>query len=146
MIHPQNVKIFTAIYEARVAELETLLETPIANRSDIFEDCLAFSLQARQAKDLLCMPFKNKKPTITSTIAPRSTPIAPVFIRLPRQGEVCPHSGLSRAFMYQLISEGKIRSISLRDKGKSRGVRLVRYESLMDFLNSQESNESSTGE
>ena len=61
------------------------------------------------------------------------TPVQPEFIRVPSKGR-CPWTGLSRAQIYQLISAGEIRTVSLRRKGTSRGTRLICLQSLLDFL------------
>ena len=59
----------------------------------------------------------------------------PEFVRLPTgRGARCPYTGLSRAFIYQLIGERKIRSVSLRKKGCLRGVRLIHLASLKAYL------------
>ncbi len=42
--------------------------------------------------------------------------------------------GIGRSLAYQLISEGKIRSVSLRRDGKRRGKRLIEAESVRRFL------------
>jgi hypothetical protein len=56
------------------------------------------------------------------------------FISLPGPGKQCPISGLSRSMLYQLATLGKIRTISLRREGNSRGKRLVSVESLRHYL------------
>lgn len=42
--------------------------------------------------------------------------------------------GLTRSHLYQLWSEGKIRSVSLRQPGKIKGRRLFDCASIRDFL------------
>jgi hypothetical protein len=44
--------------------------------------------------------------------------------------------GLSRSTGYNLIEQGKIRSVNLRVKGKLTGRRLIDVQSLRDYLNS----------
>ncbi len=70
-----------------------------------------------------------------------TAPIEPEFIRLPKPGETCPHTGLTRSFLNALIlptelnnRKPPVRSVSLRKKGSVRGVRLIVYASLMQFL------------
>jgi hypothetical protein len=46
------------------------------------------------------------------------------------------YASLSRSIVYRLISEGKIRSVVLRDKDKLRGIRLVSLESIDRLLES----------
>ena len=65
----------------------------------------------------------------------------PRFIRLPKTGERCPWTGLSRSKMNQLILPSSsndylppVESCSLKTAGAARGARLVLFESLMDYL------------
>jgi hypothetical protein len=65
----------------------------------------------------------------------------PRFIRLPKTGERCPWTGLSRSKMNQLILPCSrnnylppVESCSLKPAGAARGARLVLFESLMDYL------------
>ena len=67
----------------------------------------------------------------------------PEFIRLPRPKAQCPHTGLSRSYMNQLIlpSEANgydppVKSHSLKKRGNIRGIRLISYDSLIGYLNS----------
>ena len=60
--------------------------------------------------------------------------IVPVWIRLPRPGELEPRTGLTRGVIARLCNEGKVKGISLADKGKQRGVRLVSLASLLEYL------------
>ena len=45
--------------------------------------------------------------------------------------------GIGRSFAYQLLSDGAIRSISLRRKGNIRGKRLFNVASVREFLSKQ---------
>ncbi len=58
----------------------------------------------------------------------------PELIRLPRPGTLCPHTGLTRAWLYAAAAQGHIKTVSLRQRGKKRGVRLVFYDSVMDYV------------
>jgi hypothetical protein len=65
----------------------------------------------------------------------------PLFIRLPKVGEYCPVSGLTRNVLNTLILpmqvndfKPPVRSISLKRPGKKRGCRLVDYKSLLSYL------------
>jgi hypothetical protein len=63
------------------------------------------------------------------------TPLArPEFLRLPRAGNKCPITGLSRTTMYALCKSGVVKSVVLRRPGASRGARLIDYESLVGYL------------
>lgn len=75
--------------------------------------------------------------------APGAREFAPQFIRLPRSGERCPHSGLSRSKMNELIlpsaannNNPPVRSIVQKKRHAVRGIRLISYASLIDHLNS----------
>lgn len=66
--------------------------------------------------------------------APPRGEVVPLWIRLPKQGEAEPRTGLTRGVLSRLCTEGKVRSVSLQDKGKARGVRLVSLPSLLEYL------------
>ena len=89
------------------------------------------------------MPTKQNNvsgnPDTVFTVAPpcaaAKSASEPEFVRLPiGRGARCPYTGLSRAFIYQLIDERKIRSVSLLKKGCLRGVRLIHLASLKAYL------------
>jgi predicted site-specific integrase-resolvase len=50
--------------------------------------------------------------------------------------QACHLASISRSALYEWLKSGKVKSISLRKKGNSRGSRLVNAESLREFLNS----------
>jgi hypothetical protein len=58
----------------------------------------------------------------------------PVWIRAPRNGGPEHFTGLSRAKLYALGNERKIRSVSLREPGQIKGVRLWNLSSILDFI------------
>jgi hypothetical protein len=69
----------------------------------------------------------------------------PEFMRLPKSGSLCPWSGLSRSKLNELILPSPlnghrppVRSISLRNRGQIRAVRLINFDSLMAYLRSLE--------
>jgi len=66
------------------------------------------------------------------------TTVKPEWIRLPKPAHQCPHSGLSRSKLNELILGPKppVRSVCLRKRGQVRGTRLISYDSLMAYLNS----------
>ena len=45
--------------------------------------------------------------------------------------------GIKRSLAYQLLADGKIRGVSLRRRGQSRGKRLFSVDSIRQFLRSQ---------
>ena len=81
------------------------------------------------------------------TIPPASGIIQrdPEFIRLPKTGTLCPYSGLTRSKLNELVlpcppndHKPQVKSVCLRQRGAVKGVRLIVYRSLMDFLHGQE--------
>lgn len=69
----------------------------------------------------------------------------PEFIRLPKPRTLCPWTGLSRSKLNELILPSPlnghrppVRSVSLRNRGQIRAVRLINFDSLMDYLRSLE--------
>ena len=79
----------------------------------------------------------NPKDTILTTApiaAPNNVALQPEFLRLPGAGQKCPLTGLRRSQIYNLINEGKIKSISLRKRGQQRGTRLIVADSLLSYL------------
>ena len=85
------------------------------------------------------------------TVAPVSAPpvpgvqtVIPEWIRPPRGGAPCPHTGLSRAKLYQLILpcaqngfKAPVRSVALRTPGTVKGCRLIHLASLLAYINSK---------
>lgn len=57
----------------------------------------------------------------------------PEFTSLLGPRQRCPMSGLSRSTLYELASRGKIRMISLRREGNSRGKRLIQIDSVRNY-------------
>lgn len=66
----------------------------------------------------------------------------PEFIRLPKSGNRCPYTGLSRTGLNDLILPGlggtppPVRSIVLKKPRAIRGIRLIDFDSLMNYLGS----------
>ncbi len=56
----------------------------------------------------------------------------PEWLRIP---EAIKRFGISRTKLYELISDGDIKSVSLRKRGQVRGTRLISYDSMCDYLN-----------
>ena len=68
----------------------------------------------------------------------------PEYISIPRAGTKCVYCGLSRSGIYNLISPNKsngykavVASSVVSLPGRSRGRRMVRYDSLMEYLNAR---------
>ena len=61
--------------------------------------------------------------------------LKPEFVRVP---EAVRLFGICRSSLYELISEGKVKSTCLKSKrGNTRGVRLISYDSLKAYIESQ---------
>lgn len=78
--------------------------------------------------------------TVRRSVAPKAAELLqdrngplPVWIRVPAQGHEF-YSGFSRARLYQLAAEGKVRSVSIREPGQIRGTRLFHLASILDFI------------
>lgn len=70
-----------------------------------------------------------------------SNRLLPEFLRLPKNGQRCPVTGLCRATMNELILPTKgneyrppVKSVSLRKRGAVRGVRLIPTDDLIRYL------------
>lgn len=56
------------------------------------------------------------------------------FFRLPAPGKRDPYFGLSRGWYYKAAGSGEIKMVALRQRGALRGVRLVSYDSVCDYI------------
>ncbi len=56
------------------------------------------------------------------------------FFRLPQPGKRDPFFGLSRGWYYKAAAVGEIRMVAIRNRGAVRGVRLVAYDSVLDYI------------
>jgi len=84
-------------------------------------------------------PFPHHKDTTAGT----ERRDAPEWIRLPKKTP-CPYTGLSRSKLATLVipcaendHRPPVKSVCLRARGAARGVRLISYDSLMDYLQRQ---------
>jgi excisionase family DNA binding protein len=55
----------------------------------------------------------------------------PEWIRVDPAAELF---GISRSKLYELIGDRKIKSFCLRERGKVKGIRLISYDSICEFL------------
>jgi hypothetical protein len=76
----------------------------------------------------------------------------PEFIRLPKPGSRCAYTALSRSSLNELVLPCEangfrppVRSVVLKKRHAVRGIRLISYSSLIDYLNSLGSQESDPG-
>jgi hypothetical protein len=65
----------------------------------------------------------------------------PEWIRLPKEGSNCPFSGLSRSYLADLVRRRVVPSKALRRPGTVRGVRLICYAGLMDYIRNAQGGE-----
>ena len=86
---------------------------------------------------------KNSAPPNAIAVHVAQT-IVPTYLRVPKPGQLCPWSGLSRSKMLTLVLPSPandwkppVKSISLRQKGRRRGCRLVVYASLISVIEQQ---------
>ncbi|HVX91073.1 MAG TPA: hypothetical protein VHC20_05625 [Candidatus Paceibacterota bacterium] len=56
------------------------------------------------------------------------------FFRLPPPGKRDPFFGLSRGWYYKASAAGEIKMVAIRNRGAVRGVRLVAYDSVVDYI------------
>jgi len=60
--------------------------------------------------------------------------LKPEWIRVPDAVHV---SGISRSSLYELFADGEIKTACLRKRNALRGIRLINYDSLMAYIESQ---------
>ena len=80
------------------------------------------------------------RPTCKTRLAPKARELLqdrdgnlPCWVRSPKIGTEF-YSGFSRAKLYELAGDGKIRSVSIREPGQKRGCRLFHLKSILDFI------------
>lgn len=59
--------------------------------------------------------------------------VLPVWVRAPKRGHEF-YSGCSRPKLYDWAGKGFIRSVSIREPGKIKGVRLFHLASILNFI------------
>lgn len=76
----------------------------------------------------------------TQSVEPNTKP---EFIRLPKSGVKCQYTGLSRSKLNSLILPSPanlyrpaVKSVSIRQRGATRGTRLIIFDSLVAYLHS----------
>jgi len=67
-------------------------------------------------------------------LSPTVPPPHVEFYRLPPPGKRDPHFGLSRSWYYKAAASGEIKMLSVRQRNALRGVRLIVYDSVADFI------------
>jgi len=76
----------------------------------------------------------------TQSLSPSATDLLrdrfgslPIWVRAPKSG-VEHYSGFSRAKLYELATKGRIKTVSIREPGQSRGTRLFNLSSILQFI------------
>lgn len=90
----------------------------------------------------------NGQTTVDPVTMPPASGITqrdPEFIRLPKTGTLDPLTGLTRSKLNELVlpcpandHKPPVKSVCLRQRGAVKGVRLIVFKSLMDYLHGQE--------
>jgi hypothetical protein len=65
----------------------------------------------------------------------RSQYFRPEYFRLPKAKENDPFFGLTRAYYYMLEARGLLKFVRIRDKGKEKGITLIRYRDVLNVIN-----------
>lgn len=73
-------------------------------------------------------------PKTIDPIAPAATMPEPEWIRVNQASSWC---GLPKQTLYRLMASGKVRHVSLRERGCAQGTRLISFPSLKAFLESK---------
>jgi hypothetical protein len=74
----------------------------------------------------------NRNPRAAQLAAERDGNL-PVWVRAPKYGHEF-FSGCSRAKLYEWAAKGFIRSVSIREPGRIKGVRLFHLASILSFI------------
>src|SRR5258708_5934212 len=80
---------------------------------------------------------KSRLATSAADLLAESNGDRPIWVRAPKRG-VERYSSLSRAKLYQLASERRIKSASLREPGQIRGCRLFLLSSILAYIEANE--------
>jgi hypothetical protein len=76
---------------------------------------------------------KQPAPSRTAQLAAERDGNLPVWVRAPKHGHEF-FSGCSRAKLYEWAAKGFIRSVSIREPGRIKGVRLFHLASVLGFI------------
>jgi hypothetical protein len=78
-------------------------------------------------------PARRKLSTTAAELQAERDGLLPVYVRAPKAGPEH-YTGFTRSYLYALAGEGKIRSVSIREKGRTKGCRLFLLSSILDFV------------
>jgi len=76
---------------------------------------------------------RRKLSTTAAELQAERDGLLPVYVRAPKAGPEH-YTGFTRAKLYELAGDGKIRSVSIREPGQVKGVRLFHLGSILDFV------------
>jgi len=76
---------------------------------------------------------KRKLSTTAAELQAERDGLLPCWIRSPKSGTEF-YTGFTRSFLYALAGDRKIRSVSIRELGQVKGVRLFHLGSILDFV------------
>ena len=79
----------------------------------------------------------HREPIVAASSSPSSELQRPEFFRLPPSGMGDKYFGLSRSSYYEYEKLGYFRLMRIRQRGKLRGVTLVPYVAVADFIRKQ---------
>ena len=79
------------------------------------------------------MPIQRKTPAAGAKLTTAPLQPGPEWLR---PADVRPYAGIGRSLLYELIQEGKVRSVCLRREGRLGGMRLVSVASLREYIES----------
>lgn len=76
---------------------------------------------------------RRKLSTTAAELQAEREGLLPVWVRAPKAG-LEHYTGFSRAKLYEMAGDRKIRSVSIREPGQVKGVRLFHLGSILDFV------------
>jgi hypothetical protein len=130
------VQLLPHFAERPLRELETNDRSEVL-RSAVFAARELMKFCSYDRDDLCIADFRDSVAAATEISSQSSKP---EWIRLPTKGR-CAYTGLSRSTLYTLIAPCEanghrppVRSVSLRRRGNTKGVRLIYLQSLLDYL------------
>ena len=83
-----------------------------------------------------CGVWEVSMQVLTSKIMLNNKADKQSFMRLPKIGGRCPHTGLSRTTLTCILKSGNVRSHTVQLPGRSRGCRVIDVQSLLDYIGS----------
>ena len=103
---------------------------------------MGWKLPCKNRPRILAVDGMKMNATTTAPVQADAQPsITPEFIRLPKPGTLCRWTGLSRSKLNELILPSPlnsfkppVRSLSLRNRGQVKAVRLIVLDSLLGYL------------